>query len=256
MSGTDASTVTSRAPDALTVEARTPTEITDMTAPVTVADKYSSLLFTYTTTANQAAVLSVKVEDNPAAQPAFALLPESGKFEDLIVYARRHELPAAAGMQKYFLVYWDQSGEAGYDITVRASPPPAPDPGEPANDDPTGATQLPNGATLERTILPADDVDYYVVAMLAGQTVTATLSHGVTNMCASFTGGEIDSVIEILDTDGMTSLANNDDISDDNWCSRATATVPANGTYYVRAAASPAFCAGCTFDYSISVAVQ
>ena len=68
------------------------------------------------------------------------------------------------------------------------------------------------------------------------------------------TGGAHESTrdaLEILDTDGATSLAKDDD-GGDGLCSRATANVAGVGTYYARVSAS-AVNPGFVFGYELQI---
>jgi hypothetical protein len=112
-----------------------------------------------------------------------------------------------------------------------------------------------SGVPITATIAPGFDNDYFSITAAAGQTITATVGDGPNYSCAPNLG--IDSEIEIFDTDGTTSLATNDDIDvETSWCSEATTPAGAAGTYYVRVAASQAFCSACTFDYTVTIDVQ
>lgn len=104
------------------------------------------------------------------------------------------------------------------------------------------------------SINPEADEDWIAVTVGAGQSLTATVTAGGADTCGP--NGAIDSEIEIIDTDGSTSLAFNDDLGFASFCSSATADMLAGGTYYVRVAASAQFCPTCTFDYSVILDIQ
>jgi len=127
-----------------------------------------------------------------------------------------------------------------------------PTPESEPNDDFTTAD--PASGAFGGAISPAADMDWIAVTVGAGQSLTATITAGGADVCGP-TGG-IDSELEILDTDGITQLAFNDDLGFASYCSAATAPILAGGTYYVRIAASAQFCATCTFDYSVILDVQ
>ena len=107
-------------------------------------------------------------------------------------------------------------------------------------------------------IITSHDNDFVsVVVPGPSSTLTATVLAGPTTACAPPAAGHIDSELEILAPNGTTQLAFNDDIDvPTNWCSSATATNLAAGTYYVRVAASQQYCQACTFDYHLDVQVN
>lgn len=99
-----------------------------------------------------------------------------------------------------------------------------------------------------------NDTDWIAVVVPGpASTLRAEVVAGGNNHCV----GDIDTELALVDTDGNTELAFNDDISGfGNFCSRVAATDLAGGTYYLRVAASQMFCMACTFDYSLVVDVQ
>ena len=130
---------------------------------------------------------------------------------------------------------------------------------EPNNTFMTADYVLPSAIPAAITIV--NDDDFFAVAVPGPASVlTATITAGVVNTCGSDTNPAppaIDSEIQILGTNGTTSLATNDDISGTlNWCSSAQATGLAAGIYYVRAASSGTFCSACTFDYTLNITVN
>ena len=139
----------------------------------------------------------------------------------------------------------------GYNLSVALVPAPGPET-EP-NDDSATATPAAIGQTFQATLGVAGDQDYFAVTVPAGATILATVGDGAVDTCGS--AGDIDSEVEIYDIDGTTSLAYNDDAGFGYYCSATSATVSAAGTYYVRAAGSAAYCADCTYDYSVTIDV-
>lgn len=373
--GVGPNAIVSRAQAAVDVAARMPTALT-VGAQImeNVTNGLESKLYTITTNPDVSTVVWVTA-DNADAAPAFALLPDTGRFADMIEFGSSVTLPSDPAPQTYYLVYWDNTGTAGYGITVEAqeivgdetepnntcnmaqdagAPPvslanlslldemdedwfaidvpsaavggtihawtspgddntdtwieilgddcvtsygmssdldyhedltsaPIPAAGiyyvrvfhssypyagtfynldielnipmpadvyEP-NDDYTMATPAMSGTTLQATISPTGDLDYFSVMANAGQTIHAVVSDGATNIC---TDGSIDTVVDILDMDGMTSLASNDDsIPGSNYCSDVSFMVPAAGTYFVQVAP---YSANASFDYAVTVTVQ
>jgi cysteine-rich repeat protein len=113
----------------------------------------------------------------------------------------------------------------------------------------TAAQALPGGTFVSTLVLkgainPAGDVDYYPINLSATRTdlLIQTYDGNGPNNCVS-----VDTVLQLIDADGVTVLASNDDISGANSCSRIDpASEPAArslspGVYYARVAAfSPA----------------
>jgi hypothetical protein len=95
----------------------------------------------------------------------------------------------------------------------------------------------------------AMDVDMVSVTVLAGQTLTATVTDFGTGGCLR---PALDSYVEILGTDGTTVLAENEDISVYDWCSSASATIATAGTYFVRVRSSD-YAPTDTFVYGLDV---
>lgn len=91
------------------------------------------------------------------------------------------------------------------------------------------------------------DEDYFEVNALAGQTITVSSGSGVDTRCP-----EVAPELDILDTDGTGTLVFEDGLP----CDAVSATVPADGIYFVRVSASSDFCPDCTFGYSLLIQVQ
>jgi hypothetical protein len=108
-------------------------------------------------------------------------------------------------------------------------------------------------ATAFSAAIAVNDNDWIAVAVPGPtSTLRAEIVGGGANDC----NGDIDSEIQVLDTDGSTELAFNDDISPfGNFCSRVSVSDLAAGTYFLRVAASQDFCMACTFDYSVIIDV-
>jgi hypothetical protein len=98
------------------------------------------------------------------------------------------------------------------------------DPHEP-NDTVDEATSLSYGTSLtDPEICPAGDVDLYSFIGSEGDIIVADID-------ASILGSYLDAYLYLLDTDGVTVLAQNDDY--DGLDSRVVYTLPATGTYYL-----------------------
>ncbi|KYF55653.1 hypothetical protein BE08_40690 [Sorangium cellulosum] len=98
-------------------------------------------------------------------------------------------------------------------------------------------------------IAPAGDVDVVAVNVPGpSSTLIATVSDNGTEACMN---GRLDSYIEILGDDGATVLASDDD-SGAGYCSSASATGLAGGTYHVRVRAAE-IVPDATFFYRLNV---
>jgi len=106
-----------RYPAAFEIEAREATEITSG-SPVTgsIDEPYQSVLFSVSA-ADLSIVTASTMADSPDASPAFALLPASGSFAELVTYSNVANFVAD---DTYYLVYWDGSGLTGYSYQIGA----------------------------------------------------------------------------------------------------------------------------------------
>ncbi|MFO0760918.1 MAG: DUF4215 domain-containing protein [Byssovorax sp.] len=103
----------------------------------------------------------------------------------------------------------------------------------------SGGSFVPD-LVLKGAINPIGDIDYYAISLASIRTdlLIQTFDGNGPNNCVS-----VDTVLDLLDADGVTVLASNDDISGINSCSRIDpASEPAArglppGTYYARVAA-------------------
>lgn len=118
----------------------------------------------------------------------------------------------------------------------------------------TAATADAYTSPFNAAISPSFDEDWVAVTVPGpASSITAHVDDGGTMDCENHA---IDSEVEIYAANGTTSLAFNDDISLSDYCSQATASNLAGGTYYVRAAASAMFSPDSTFLYQLVVTVQ
>jgi hypothetical protein len=216
VSGLGANAITSPAPKAYDIAARTPVDITPG-APVAVniANEGDSHLFKYTPggATTKIVTLSAAAAD-PYALPAFFLLPQSGKFSDLITAATGHTL-IADGSDPFYLVAFDANAYAGYpsysgyngQLQVAELAATAVNDTEP-NDSRNTAQVVPAaGPAVVKAgvLLDITDQDWFAIPVAeadSGKTVRV------------FTiGGDAytDTVVEVFDTDGLTSLGESDD---------------------------------------------
>jgi hypothetical protein len=105
---------------------------------------------------------------------------------------------------------------------------------------------------FDGAISVSGDQDYIsIVVPGPSSTLTAQVTDIGNLDCANFV---IDPEVEIFGTDGVSSLAYNDDFGAD-YCSEATASGRAAGTYFVRVSAS-SFSPSSTFLYRLNLTVQ
>lgn len=101
---------------------------------------------------------------------------------------------------------------------------------EEPNDTPASARPISYGQLVQASICPAGDVDYYSFTGNAGDQVVIDLSAKILNPPS-----ELDSVVSLLDHDGRTILAENDDrLPGKLQDSLVTYQLPEGGTYYVK----------------------
>jgi cysteine-rich repeat protein len=122
---------------------------------------------------------------------------------------------------------------------------------ETQNNSHSGADTIAAGTDWYALISPEHDVDYvsFIVGSANAVIAAQTLDFG-DGACAGYL---LDTVVDILDTNGSTVLATNDDGGDGS-CSLAEATAPAAGTYHVRVRAST-IADPVTFGYVLAVSV-
>lgn len=145
------------------------------------------------------------------------------------------DLSAYAGQVVRVQFYFDtrddiQNNYRGWyvdDVTITETPPPScTDVNEP-NNDPASATPILPGIDKAGIICPAGDYDYYAFSGLAGSTYLAAIY-------ARDYGSSLDSVLSLLDSDGVTELASNDDMQSGSVDSRVGFTLPHDGIFYLK----------------------
>jgi cysteine-rich repeat protein len=103
-------------------------------------------------------------------------------------------------------------------------------------------------------VAPAGDVDVFSVAVAEGPASLMVSTHSLGDGACALE--RLDSLIEILDTNGSTVLSTDDD-SGEGLCARASAWALGVGTYYVRVTASPnAENSAATFPYRLDAQVE
>ena len=113
------------------------------------------------------------------------------------------------------------------DVTIsEIAPGTCTDVNEPNNDSAT-ATPIIVGIDKAGIICPAGDYDYFAFSGLEGSTYLA-------GIYAWDSGSSLDSILTVLDSDGLTALASNDDMQPGMRDSRIGFTLPHDGTYYLK----------------------
>lgn len=192
-----------RYPAAFEVEAREATPISSG-SPITasVDEPYQSVL--YSVSASDLSIVTASTyADSPDASPAFALLPASGSFAELVTYSNVANFVAD---DTYYLVYWDGSGLSGYSYQIGADLQPAIALDEQEPNQSTTKAQKPASmpAVLMGASLTDGDEDWIRVKIPAGSSKTIH----------AFTYGDdalTDTWIQLLASNGTSVLGQSDD---------------------------------------------
>lgn len=220
-------------PSAFGLEARTPTAISLGQDTIdSVAGAYESAVFSLDTGAGAKMVdLSVSAA---SGAPQFALLPESGSFQEMISWGSAGQILSGDVAETYYLVFWDNSGESGYDFTISSTYLDIADTlieAEPNND--TGNAQIASGVPVLFSSAQIDtlgDEDWIAITAAAGD--VGSQVHVVTMPG----DGYCDTVVEVLEGDGSTSLGG-ESVNSNYHENHLSAAIPAAGTYYVKISA-------------------
>jgi CARDB/Bacterial pre-peptidase C-terminal domain len=122
------------------------------------------------------------------------------------------------------------------------------------NGTPASANDITGDPTIFGSIDPAGDTEYFKVTIPSGTTaITATTADtaDTTHRCEN---GTLDSDIAIFPSFG-TALASNDDISQTNTCSSATASGLSPGNYFIQVTAGSAN-PNSTFPYRLNISTS
>ncbi len=183
---------------------------------------------------------------NADAGPAIALLPASGSFDDMISFS---DVISTVGDGDYYAIIWENAGTNPFDYSLSAAATAASHSAEAEANDTFDAAQttgsLPYVVT-DANLSSVTDEDWYAVTIAAGDAGKAL--HVKTLPGQSTT----DTVVEVFDTDGSTSLGGPSDDSDyhEDWVSDA---LPAAGTYFVKVSASVDFFDPTYKDYQVLI---
>jgi hypothetical protein len=158
----------------LTVTPRTATALTSGTpAAGNVGAPFETSLFEFTPGTAPSITTMAALSSDPNATPGFALLPASGKFDDLLSFGASAAQIQETGSDKFYLVYFDNSGFSGYPFSLRATSATAAATAAEAEPNETEAqaklaTALPFLLTTA-TLSSVDDVDFVSLDVVAGQ---------------------------------------------------------------------------------------
>ncbi|MDI1430746.1 hypothetical protein [Polyangium sorediatum] len=243
-SGPPGEEILSPAPGSLQIAARQPTALTPaMILSSTIDQPFATVLYQYTPTSAGKVITVEALPDSPDASPAFAVLPASGKFADLITFA---EAPTVeAGSEPIYFIYWDNTGTSGYGINVSVTEI------VPAEVEPNNAC----GEAQQVASLPAeleafkmadkDDQDWLVIDAVEAD--VGKVIHVVTSPGEAQT----DTVVEVVGSDCTTSLGVSED---SNYHEDFTSDpIPAPGKYFVKVTNSTYGYSGALYNLSITI---
>ncbi|MDI1446108.1 hypothetical protein [Polyangium sp. 6x1] len=243
-SGPPGEEISSPAPAAMLVEARTPTALTaDMSVSGAVDQPFASLLFQYTPSGPGKIVSIEAVADSVDAVPNFAVLPASGKFSELIAFDTAPTVEV--GAEPIYFVYWDNTGTSGYsiDVTVKEIVPAEIEPNN-ACAEAQQVASLP--ATLDAfKMADKDDQDWLVVDIAEGD--VGKVLHVVTSPGEAQT----DTVIEVVGSDCTTSLGVSEDSNYHEDFTSDPITAP--GKYFIKVTNSTYGYSGALYNLSITL---
>ena len=212
-----------RYPAAFDIEAREATAISSG-SPVTASidEPYQSVL--YSISASDLSIVTASTyADSPDASPAFALLPASGSFAELVTYSNVANFVAD---DTYYLVYWDGSGLSGYSYQIGADLQAASALDESEPNQSTTKAQKPESlpVVLMGASLTDTDEDWIRVKVPAGANKTIH----------AFTYGDdqlTDTWIQLLGSNGTTVLGTS---SDQGFHEDFYSSPMGPGTYYLK----------------------
>ena len=246
-SGLKGSEIESLAPKAVKVNARTPIPlVAGMPATGTLAGAYDLALYEIATpTKGKLLTLSVApTKSTMGAAPGIALLPASGKFDDIISFGDSTAIVAT--QEKYYAVIWDNTGTKGYAFKLSGALVDSDDK-EPNDKKAQAQAVAALPATLKNLALstPTDE-DWFAVTVAAADVGKAL--HVVTSAGDPAT----DTVVDVFASDGTTSLggpSSDKDYHEDF----LSDPIDVAGTYYVQVTSSFFGSQGALYNLSISL---
>lgn len=202
-------------------EAQALAAIDDVTA--SVDEPYQSAL--YAVSAEELSVVSTFTwSESPDAAPAFALLPSSGSFAELMNFGPVGNL---VGSDTYYLVYWDNGGASGYEYHIGTNVQAVMDSLEETEPNQT-TTKAQKPETLPALVTGAKlvpgDEDWVRVRVPAGGNKTIhVFTYG--------SDGLTDTVVQLLASNGTSVLGQSDDLG---YHEDFYSDPMGPGTYYVK----------------------
>lgn len=176
-SGKGANPISSFAPKAGAVAARTPTALVEgLQSPGSVASSFESYLYSFAPGKHKLVNIDVSASDS-SASPQFVLLPESGKFADIVSFAPTGRLLTLTD-QPIYIIYWDPTGASGYPYDIQITTENSDDL-EP-NDTCATAQTLGTGPSQLRnlSLRNSTDQDWFVINTLAAD--AGKVAHAIT----------------------------------------------------------------------------
>jgi hypothetical protein len=242
------------APKAFDLQARD-AEVVTLGTPMTgkVTEAFGTKLYKIEGSETAAQYLSIQVTASKSgSQPAFALLPESGKFADLLDYTNASTMITQPTSSTFYLVFWDNTGTFDYDFQIKSTADPITviEDKEPNNTPETAveATALP-AAMLGASLATATDVDWVVYEATAAD--VGKKFHVVT-----MPGDPAcDTIVAVYQSDGTTllgSVSSDGDYHEDH----LSAAIPAAGTYYVRVHANTQYYSPSSPAYDMVITLE
>ena len=234
-----------------TVDARTATPITSGTpATGNVANPFDSQLYEFSAT-GPAAVEMLAATRDANASASFFLLPASGRFAEALSFDAVASSLLETGSQRFFMVYFDQTGSSGYSYTLDANQIALVTQAEVEPNNLPAAAKTATFASLVTTSTLADatDEDWYKITVAAGDIGKSV--RVVTGGANPFT----DTVVEVFsDAIGNNSLGVSDD-SDfhENFTSDP---IPANTTTITVKVSASEFFDPAESDYIVAIYLQ
>lgn len=200
VSGAEDREVRSTAAGSFQIGARAPEELTDGSSG-SIGEAFGTSLWVYEPPSSPTLVtIEVEADASPSA-PAFALLPASGSFAELIDFDRSITFVTDGSGDPYHVVFFDNLGAHGYGYTFTITEDAVPGGAE---DEPNDVCAEASDATVGEPILASladvTDVDWFAFEATAGD--VGRVAHVVTSPGDSTT----DTVVEVLRADCTTTM--------------------------------------------------
>jgi len=241
VSSGDQTVIGSPAKKAFAIAARTPAAITGKVVKGTLTAPTDTALFQLVPASEQDRFLQIKLNSADGGAPVLWVMPKTGKYADAVSAFTRVFGKHLASVDPYYLVVQNSSFAApppyGFDfnytetqVTASAEAAEAASTNNDTANNAVAIATLPGlvtGTLGYDTVMPSDDADYFKVSV-AGASASAPKSIHVA------TGGDglTDTLVEVFDTDGITSLdvSSDADVHED----LVVSGIQTNGTYFIK----------------------